>query len=110
MRERQVEIEGLLDLLTIACADLEAVREKIDNDIDRQAVSSQLKAMRSLWRKLNAGRLAQPDPRLDAVAAGLKEVTAELKQAKKRLESVAKVIHAGARAIALAEKALKCLP
>ena len=47
MSERQVEIEDLLDLMTIACADLEAVREKIDNDIDRQAVSSQLKAMRS---------------------------------------------------------------
>jgi len=105
----QPTIEDILDLLAVIAQDLNALREKIDDDIGRRAVASQTTAITNLWRKIDAQRLAQPVG-LDKAVAGLKAISTELKKEKKKILTVAKVIEGAARVIAIAEKVRGLIP
>ena len=106
MADEHLDIDQLLNALSIIMTELDARREKIVDDVDRQAVASQILAIGKLWRKLDAKRLAEPTKQLDEACAALRKVTAEVKKQRESLQNVAKVIHAAARTIAIAEKVL----
>ena len=102
-----VEIEDVLDVIAIVMKNLDAIREKVEDDTDRRAIASQVIALGKWWRKLDVARLAQPDERLKSAKDELHSVAGDLKTQKRRLTQVAKVIHGAARAIAIAEKIAK---
>ena len=110
MSEAKPTLEDVLDLLSVAMADLDSLRAKIGDQDDRAALNSQIMALSKWWHKLDVQDFKQDTEALVKATESLGAITGELKkQKKKKLSNVAGVIQQAARAIAVAEKVAKAV-
>lgn len=102
-------VEAVLDELAVQIRTLEVTRSKVDDEVDRSAINSQILALGKLWFKLDNEDTSRSTDEVKDAIKHLGVVSKELKKQKQRLTDVAKVIHQAARAIALANKAWQSL-
>ena len=103
-------VDDVLSRLALLIQQLGAIRKKILDPIDREALNSQINALSKWWQKIDDARAAAGDAeQLEEAAAALGLVTREVNKARDELKKVAVVIHNAARAIAVAEKVAKLL-
>lgn len=101
--------DQILDQLSAIIEDLGSIREQVTESIDRSAINSQIKALSKWWRKIDLERAKQSGVEMEDAKAALEQITQDLSAEKKQLTQVAKAIHRGAQAIAIAEKVAKTI-
>ena len=103
-------VDDVLSSLALLIQQLGAYRKKVTDPIDRDALNSQILALAKWWQKIDDARAAAgAQDGTESAAQALGQITGDIKRTREDLQKVAQIIHATARAIALAEKVAKLL-